>query len=49
MTSPFPDPHTIDTLGKLADAGMGLIWYCGVCNRKMALTTVRIIELWARD
>ena len=44
MRSPAPDSYTIDTLGKLADNGMSLIWYCYICSRKMALTTERMIE-----
>ncbi|MEF2550017.1 hypothetical protein VQ042_01395 [Aurantimonas sp. A2-1-M11] len=49
MTSPSPNPAAIDTLGKLADAEMGLVWYCDDCNRRMELTLVRAIEIWGRD
>ena len=40
---------TIATLGDLADAGMGLIWYCDGCGRPLALTLARAIEMWGRD
>ena len=46
---PSPDPHTIDTLGKLADAGMGLAWTCNHCRRTLALTLDEAIRRRGRD
>lgn len=43
------DPHTIDTLGKLADNEMGLAWYCDDCNRKLGLDLEGAIHIWGRD
>lgn len=46
---PSPDPNAIDTLGKLADNGMGLVWYCDDCNRKLGLDLDGAIHHWGRD
>ena len=46
---PSPDPHTIDTLGKLADAGMGLAWTCNNCHRTLGLTLDEAIRRWGRN
>lgn len=35
---PHDDPAKIDTLGKLADVGMGLTWTCNHCHRPLRLT-----------
>ncbi|MEF2554404.1 hypothetical protein VQ042_24350 [Aurantimonas sp. A2-1-M11] len=37
MPSPPLNPHTIDTLGKLADNEMGLVWACNGCHRTLGL------------
>ena len=49
MTRPSPDPHTIDTLGKLADARMGLVWTCNECHRTLGLTLDEAIRRWGRN
>ena len=49
MMRPSPDPHTIDTLGKLTDAGMGLVWTCYECHRTLDLTLDQAIRRWGRD
>ncbi|MEF2554071.1 hypothetical protein VQ042_22485 [Aurantimonas sp. A2-1-M11] len=49
MTSPSPDPHTIDTLGKLADNEMGLVWACNGCHRTLGLTLDEAINRWGRN
>ena len=46
---PSPDPHTIDTLGKLADAGIGLAWACNHCHRTVSLTLDEAIRRWGRN
>jgi len=46
---PSTDPHTIDTLGKLADAGMGLAWACNHCYRTLDLTLDQAIWSWGRS
>lgn len=48
MDSASTDPHTIDTLGKLADGGMGLIWACNHCYRMLGLTLDEAIRRWGR-
>lgn len=35
MSAASADPHTIDTLGKLEDAGMGLAWTCNHGHRTL--------------
>lgn len=46
---PSPDPNEIDTLGKLADNGMGLAFSCDDCHRTLELPLERMIALWGRD
>ncbi|MCC4298564.1 hypothetical protein [Aurantimonas coralicida] len=46
---PRDDPTVINTLGKLADAGMGLVWTCNHCHRTLGLTLDEAIRRWGRD
>lgn len=43
------DPTVINTLGKLADAGMGLAWACNHCHRTLGLTLDEAIRRWGHD
>ena len=43
------DPTVINTLGKLADAGMGLAWACDNCHRTLGLTMDEAIRRWGRN
>ncbi|BAP94493.1 hypothetical protein [Aurantimonas phage AmM-1] len=49
QNTPSLDPGEIDTLGKLADNGMGLVWYCDDCNRRLDLGLADAIARWGRD
>ncbi len=46
---PSSDPTVINTLGKLADVGMGLTWTCNHCHRTLRLTLNEAIRRWGRD
>jgi hypothetical protein len=49
MAVPSEDPHTIDSLGKLADNGMGLAYACDDCHRTLDLAIATMIGIWGRD
>ena len=39
----------IETLGDLADYGMGLAWHCAACHRTLGLTIDEAIRRWGAD
>ena len=43
------DLTVINTLGKLADAGMCLAWACNHCHRTLGVTLNEAIRRWGRD
>jgi hypothetical protein len=49
MTVPSEDPRSIDTLGKLADNGIGLAWACNHCRRTLGLNLEEAIRRWGRN